>query len=208
MPPKFKFNKSEITEAILSVARVKGLDNVTARDAAKALGVSTQPIFTCFANMEEAKREALAAAEKIYFDYAEKGLSEKVPFLGFGKAYIRFAKDEPELYKSLFLSNSSSESGGAVAAMKKSLQKLRPYLMQIYKITEEEADIYFRDLWLVVYSIAALIVNGCCPYSNEEIGRILTEVSVSLCKSIKEIKGFASGDFDKDEIFKNLVIKR
>lgn len=205
MPPKFKYTKDEMINAALGLAREKGIDGITARDMAKALGVSTQPIFTSFSGMDEVKRETFFAAEKIYDEYAEKGLSEKIPFLGFGKAYIRFAKNEPELYKALFLRDFSSGYGGAVAAMENSRQKLRPYLVRIYKITEEEADVYFRDLWLVVYSIAVLIVNGCCPYSDEEIGRILTEVSVSLCKSIKEIKGFASGDFDKDEIFKKLI---
>ena len=51
----------------------------------------------------------------------------------------------------------------------------------------EEADIYFRDLWLVVHSLAILIVTGDCPYSEREIRQILTSFSLSICKSIKEI---------------------
>ena len=205
MPPKFKFSREEITAAALSLAREKGIDNVTARGIAKTLGVSTQPVFTCFSNMEEAKSEVRAASEKIYNEYIERGLSEKIPFFGMGKAYIKFAKDEPELYKALFLSEFAAKSGGSILAMQSSQAKLRPYLMRIYKINESEADVYFRDLWLVVYSIATLIVSGCCPYSDGEIAQILTEVSLSLCKSIKEIKGFASGDFNKNEEFERII---
>lgn len=51
----------------------------------------------------------------------------------------------------------------------------------------EEADIYFRDLWLVVHSLATLIVTGDCPNSEREIRQILTSFSLSICKSIKEI---------------------
>lgn len=205
MPPKFKFSKQQIVNAALALAREKGLDNITARDIAKTLGVSTQPVFTCFSNMEEAKNEVRIAAEKIYDEYIAEGLSEKIPFFGMGKAYIKFAKDEPELYKALFLSDFASKSGGAAAAMKRSQEKLRPCLIEIYKITADEADLYFRDLWLVVHAIATLIVSGCCPFGDSEIGQILTEVSVSLCKSIKEIDGFAKGNFNKDEVFKKII---
>lgn len=71
----------------------------------------------------------------------------------------------------------------------------------------EEADIYFRDLWLVVHSLAILIVTGDCPYSEREIRQILTSFSLSICKSIKEITGFASGSFDRDDEFRALIQK-
>ena len=40
-----------------------------------------------------------------------------------------------------------------------------------------------------------------------EIGEILTGFSVSICKSIKQIPGFASGTFDRDAVFRALVCK-
>ncbi len=74
------------------------------------------------------------------------------------------------------------------------LQELvRPTLMNIYRITAEEADIYFRDLWFVVHSLSTLIVIGDCPHSDREIERILTGFSLSIGKSLKEIPGFAAG---------------
>ena len=46
-----------------------------------------------------------------------------------------------------------------------------------------------------------------CPwnYGEREIGQILTGFSVSLCKAIKEIPGFAAGTFDRDKIFMSLI---
>ena len=84
---------------------------------------------------------------------------------------------------------------------------VRPTLMHIYNITAEEADLYFRDLWLVVHSLSTLIVTGDCPYADREISQILTGFSVSICKSIKQIPGFASGTFDRDAVFRALVCK-
>ena len=82
---------------------------------------------------------------------------------------------------------------------------IRPTLMHIYRMTEEEADLYFRNLWFVVHSLSTLIVTGDCPYSDREIGQILTGFSVSICKSIKEIPGFADGSFDRDAVFRGLI---
>ena len=62
-----------------------------------------------------------------------------------------------------------------------------------------------RNLWFVVHSLSTLIVTGDCPYSDREIGQILTGFSVSICKSIKEIPGFADGSFDRDAVFRCLI---
>ena len=86
-------------------------------------------------------------------------------------------------------------------------ERVRPTLVQIYRITPEEADVYFRDLWLVVHSLATLIVTGDCPYSDREIGSILTGFSLSICKAIKDVPGFAAGTFDRDAVFRALVGK-
>lgn len=84
-------------------------------------------------------------------------------------------------------------------------EHVRPALMDIYHITGEEADVYFRDLWLVVHSLSTLIVTDDCPYSDQEVGQILTGFSISICKAIKEVPGFAAGTFDRDAAFRALV---
>lgn len=37
---------------------------------------------------------------------------------------------------------------------------------------------------------------------------MLTRFSVSICKALKEIPGFASGEFDRDAVFRALVDKQ
>ena len=67
------------------------------------------------------------------------------------------------------------------------------------------ADKYFRDIWLVAFSIATLIVTDDCPYTDEEIFAIGAEVSLSVCKAYKEIPGLPEGRYDKDALFSALV---
>ena len=204
MPPKFKFKREEIVEAAVNLTRRGGVDAVTARGIAKELGVSTQPIFTCFKNMEEAKEEVRIYAEKLCHSYLKKGVEAPIPFFGFGMAYIRFAKEESELYKMLFINpDKKGES------MLDTLSGIRHIVInsieKTYRFNEKESKRLFRDLWLAAHSIATLCVGGICPFSDEEIAKILTGFSVSICKSIKEIKGFVDDSFDRDEVFGEII---
>ena len=205
MAPKNKFTKEEMVEAALRVVRANGIDALTAKTMADALGTSTQPIFTAFGSMDGIKKEVYAAAIRVYDRYTDAGLKERIPFFGVGMQYIRFAREEPELYRLLFLTRAQDKSFSAMQSMQHLQSLVRPTLMHIYRITEQEADLYFRDLWFVVHSLSTLIVTGDCPFSDQEIGQVLTGVSISICKSIKEIPGFADGSFDRDAAFRALI---
>lgn len=205
MAPKNKFTKEEMVNAALQVVRLNGIDRLTAKTMADELGTSTQPIFTAFGSMDTVRQEVYDSAIRLYDKYTTAGLKEKIPFLGVGMQYIRFAWDEPELYRFLFLTQTQNNKYSAMTAMRRLQALVRPTLMNVYRITAEEADIYFRDLWFVVHSLSTLIVTGDCPYSDREIGQILTGFSISICKSIKEIPGFAAGTFDRDAMFRALI---
>ncbi len=207
MPPKVKFHKEEIIEAAVNITRRKGIEAVTAREVAGELKVSTRPIFTWFDTIEQLKREVYNQAKASYREYVQAGLAGPVPFLGVGQQYVLFAKEEPELYKLLFLTKPNGVVGGAMEALHFSQDLVRDSLMKIYNITANMADCYFRDLWLVAFSIATLIVTDDCPYTDEEISRIFTEISLSICKAYKEIPGLPEGKYDRDAIFRELVKK-
>lgn len=205
MAPKNKFTKEEMVEAALRVVKAKGIEGLTAKTIADELGTSTQPIFTSFGSMDEVRAEVYAAAESVYDRYTNRGLEEDIPFLGVGKQYIRFARQEPELYRMLFLKRTQEYS--AMKSMRHLQERARPAMMNTYHISAEEADLYFRNLWFVVHSLSILIVNGDCVYSDQEIGQIITGLSIGICKAIKEIPGFAADNFDRDAIFRTLVGK-
>lgn len=205
MAPKNKFTKEEMVEAAMRVVRARGISGLTAKTLADELGTSTQPVFTAFGSMDTVRQEVYAAAVRVYDGYADAGLKEKIPFFGVGMQYIRFAREEPELYRLLFLTQTPNQKCRAMKSMQHLQELVQPTLTHVYHITPEEADLYFRDLWFVVHSLSTLIVTGDCPYSDREIGQILTGFSISLCKSIKEIPGFAAGTFDRDAAFRALI---
>ena len=200
MAPKNKFTREEMVAAALHVARRKGEDALTAKALAEELGTSTQPVFTCFGTMDALRAEVFAAAEKQFVEYIQRGLREEIPFLGFGMYYISFAREEPILYRMLLL----GPNAGIMELVDRVGSIVYPRLMKIYRITGPEARRYYRDMWLVAHSVAALAVTGVA-LDEEELRRTLTGFSVGILRSIKEIPGFVDGTFDKDAIFKKLV---
>ena len=205
MPPSVKFAKEEIVEAALRVTRASGIESLTARALASELGASTRPMFTYFSSMDELKYEVHEAAKGIYRAYIERGLAEPIPFFGVGQYSIRFAQDEPELFKLLFLARPEGASGGAMEVLAFAQGLVRESIMRIYKMDAYEADCYFRDLWLVAFSFSTMIVTGDCKLTDEQMGSILTEMSLSVCKAYKEIPGLSRGDYDRDAAFTSLI---
>ncbi len=207
MAPKVKFLKEEIVAAALKVAREKGIDAVTAREVAAELGVSTRPIFTYFDTIEQLKAEVFEQAKVIYKGYIKHGLTAPIPFLGVWQQYLHFAQEDSELYRLLFLTRPSSVSGGALEAMRFSQDLVRESLMRIYNMDAKTADCYFRNMWLVAFSFSTLVVTDDCPYTEQEMLSIGSELSLAICKAYKEIPGLPEGKYDRDAIFKELVKK-
>ena len=207
MPPSVKLAKEEIVNAALQVVREKGTAALTTRQIAAVLGVSTRPIFTYFQNMQQVQEAVRQAAQALYHSYIKKGLEQVHPFIGLGEQYIRFATQEPELYRLLFLPLAPGSENKAMEEMERTQNLVLDFLQQIYQLDEAAAKRFFRDVWLVAHSLAALIVTNCCPYSPEEIRQILTSVSLSVCKACKEIPEFVTNHLDKDTLFRSIIEK-
>ena len=103
MPPKVKFTREEILVAAYELLRKKGKEALTARSLASALGTSTAPIFTAFESIDALTDAVRARAKETYDAYLHEGLLHPIPFKGTGLAHIRFAKDEPLLFRFLFI---------------------------------------------------------------------------------------------------------
>ena len=205
MPPKVKFQKEEIIEAALNVVRRKGIDGLTAREVATELSASTRPIFTYYPSMDDLKRDVYEAAKRIHGDYIRAGLRAKIPFLGVGMQYLAFAREEQALYRLLYLTKPDGVTGGAEESLRMSQELVRASIMEIYRVDAHTADCYYRDLWLVVFSFATMIVTDECPFTDAQMQAILTEMSLAVCKAYKEIPGLPTGDYDRDAIFTELV---
>lgn len=82
---------------------------------------------------------------------------------------------------------------------------VRPSTMEIYGLDAATADYYFRNLWLGCYAFMVMVATGTCPYTDQEIKSIFTQMSLANIKAIKEIEGFTTGTFDVNATFRSIV---
>ena len=151
MPPRFKFTKEEIVQAALDITRESGLSALTARALAARLGCSVKPVFGAFKNMEEVQQEVMAAANRMYEDYLKTDMAkgQYPPYKASGMAYIRFAKEEPHLFKLLFMRDRSGEK------IEENREELRP-LIDLIKanlgISEDDAYLFVSSVLTDAYT--------------------------------------------------------
>ena len=179
MPPKFKFTRDEITNAALNVTRKNGISGLTARALAAELGCSVKPIFGLFKNMEEVGQEVFIASDLLYQNYLREDMAKGKysPYKASGMAYIRFAKEERELFKLLFMRDRSREK------IEENKEEIRP-LMQLIQpnlgISEDEAYLFHLEMWLYVHGLATMIATSYLDWDDEFISRVLTDAYMGL----------------------------
>ncbi|MBO5879774.1 MAG: TetR/AcrR family transcriptional regulator [Clostridia bacterium] len=174
MPPKVKITKEDIIKTALQIVRENGAGAVNARAIASVLECSTQPIFSNFSSMEELESETLLAAYEIYLNFLKKEESNgKYPqYKAFGMAYIRFAQDERELFKMLFMCDRKGEKMIPTADFDTSVG----LIMNANNISKEKAELMHLEMWTCVHGIAAMIATSFLCLEWETISKILSDV--------------------------------
>lgn len=174
MPPKVKITKENIIETAIALVREHGAESINARAIAAALGCSTQPIFSNFESMEDLQSEVLSSAYHHYFGFLEKEVeSGKYPkYKSFGMAYIRFAKEERELFKLLFMRDRSEEGMSATSDFEVSVEMI----MNANGITREKAELMHLEMWVCVHGIATMMATSFLSWDWEVISNVLTDV--------------------------------
>lgn len=179
MPPKFKFAKEEIINAALCITRKNGLSGLTARALAAELNCSVKPIFGLFENMEAVQQEVYSAAYNLYLNYLQEDMSKGKypPYKASGMAYIRFAKEERELFKLLFMRDRSREN------IEENREEVKPLLELIQHnlgLCEEDAYLFHIEMWLYVHGIATMIATSYLDWQDEFISKVLTDAYMGL----------------------------
>ncbi len=183
MPPKAKFTKQQVIQAAVDLVREKGIDAVTARELGSKLGSSARPVFTVFKNMEEVISEVSRAARNCYNAYIAQGLKEKIAFKGVGRAYIRFAANEPNLFRMLFMEENNAAISEILPVIDENYSKILQSITSGYGVGNETAVKLYRHLWIYSHGIAVMLATHACELSSEQIDEMLTEVFIALLKS-------------------------
>lgn len=175
MARKETITKGEILNAAFEMTRKEGLAQVSARTLAAKVGCSTQPIFRVYKNMEELGGELYDKAVTFFSEYYENcpKISD-TPFVNMGIAYIRFAQEERQLFKILFMAEDRHGKSlydllnGANGSVVKEINNAKFYGCK-------DPSGMFMRMWIFIHGSACMSLTGDYDLQEDETVKLLEE---------------------------------
>lgn len=160
--------KENILKTAYLVLRNEGFKGFTARNIAKQMDCSTQPIYLEFKNMDELKSELM---EKVYTYLTEE--IYKCPrtgdqMLDFCINYIDFANKESNFFTALFLENQID----VCVLHQFSFQTFMEALSEnrrTNQLNSKEKSRAFERIWPTIHGTASMVAQGTISFDEQEI---------------------------------------
>ena len=166
MPPKSRITREMIVAAALETAREAGAEAINARTVAGRLGCSTQPVMYQFATMEELKRAAYAQADQLHTAFLLNFSGEKDPILEIGLNYIRFAIQEPRLFRFLFQSGYAGETSLLQMIDSEALAPVLAVMQAGLGMSPDKTKEGFLTVAMFAHGYASIIANNGLEYDE------------------------------------------
>ena len=194
MPKQTQTSREDVINAGLKIIRESGIDEVNARAIAKILNTSVHPIFHHFKNMDELKSILFEEALEIYKGYVQKKDNSDITYRTIGISYIQFAKEQPNLFKWIFMNETEMTLNNFITH-----DKVYKYIENVIsketKMDNETILSFHQKMWFFTHGIATLLANKTCSLTDKEINEFLVQEFYALLKL---------EDYKKTEDWKNI----
>ena len=165
MPPTVRFTRDAVLNAACQLMRREGMEALNARAIAKELGGSTQPIFRLFTNMEDLHRELILYVARQFQAHAEADMAQSdSPYIQLCTTYLLYGRDEPELFKLLFMRDRVSEGQ---YSDRTNFDLVFNILKKETPLDDETALRFFERTWLFIHGLAVCIATKYIPCQDE-----------------------------------------
>ncbi len=181
MPPKVKITKENIIKVAVDIVRSDGEEGINARNIASRLNCSTQPVFSNFASMSELRLAVIKKADEMCNQYINNEVEKREypPYKASGMAYIRFAKEEKELFKLLYMRDRTEEEGKENSILSEDMETI---VSSNTGLSGSKMEIFHLEMWAYVHGIATMFATGFLNLSWELVSKMLTDSYQGLRK--------------------------
>ena len=187
MPRKTVIFKKDIIKAAVELVRSDGYESLNARALAKALGCSTQPIFSNFSSMDDLMKSVLEATLDVYNDFVRREFERESggypPYKTNGMAYIRFAIEEKNLFRLLFMRDRTNEPDPVETS---TFTDVLPLIMKATGLSEDQAAMFHLEMWTCVHGIAVMAATSYFKWGEELASRAMTDTYQGLIRRFRE----------------------
>ena len=168
MPPKTRITRDMIIRAAVEVVRRNGFESVNARTVAGQLHCSTQPVMYHFATVDSLKRAAYAQADQLHSEAMMNIPPGQHPVLGIGLNYIRFAVEEPQLFRFLFQSGYAEENSLPEMVESGELIPVLEAMREGAGLSMEKTREVFITVALFAHGYASIIANNHLKFDEKQ----------------------------------------
>ncbi len=168
-----KIKKEDLIKGSIKIIRDEGDSNLSARNLAKVVGCSTQPIFRLFTNMDDLKRTVYDDVYELQKKYLLKGKEHQVPFIGVGLSYIDFATKEKNLFKFLFMSSFTKYNNILEMADNEDGKKYTEMIIKSTGLSPESSKQIYINTWLIIHGIASMMATTNSKLTKNDIEIII-----------------------------------
>ena len=183
MPAVVELTKEHIVRVAVRMVNDNGWNCVNARALAKALGVSTKPLYRIYKNMDEIKEDIYKEITRQYDNFLTSRIDSKKALLTLCITYVEFAQEYKNLFISLFLSNNLKWKNLENVLDEKWNQGAIINLVNKHGYSFEDAKVLFMNLWLYANGLATLIATNEIKIDDKEILVRLVKMYKYLTKS-------------------------
>ena len=169
--------REAIIEAAVELVRELGHEQLNARSLAKRLGCSTQPILYQFSTMNELRRAVYAAADGQHSAFLESDLTDSDnPLLQMGLNYVRFASQEPALFRFLFQTDGLGERDVTALIANPDVSPIVQQVATKSGLDWDAALQVFLSIFVCAHGFASLLANNTLCYDEQQVATVLTSV--------------------------------
>lgn len=168
-----KIKKEDLIKGSIKIIRDEGDSKLSARNLAKVVGCSTQPIFRLFMNMDDLKKTVYDDVYELQKKYLLKGKEHQVPFIGVGLSYIDFATKEKNLFKFLFMSSFTKYNNILEMADNEDGKKYTEMIIKSTGLSPESSKQIYINTWLIIHGIASMMATTNSKLTKNDIEIII-----------------------------------
>ncbi len=172
MARKKEIEKQRILDAAYKLAVRGGIESLTARNIAKAVKCSTQPIYLEFENMQDLRNQVLA---KISDELKSNTLQQNFtgePLIDLDLSYLYFAKEHVDLFRAMFVDGKFGNQMIVDTLMGLGLEKFKQQF-DAEQFSEERLNHIVISNWIAATGLATLLINKMANFTQAQMISVL-----------------------------------
>ncbi|WP_240408979.1 TetR/AcrR family transcriptional regulator [Lactobacillus gasseri] len=165
-------DKQRILDAAYKLAVRGGIESLTARNIAKAVNCSTQPIYLEFENMQDLRNQVLARiSDELKSNTLQQNFTGE-PLIDLDLSYLYFAKEHVDLFRAMFVDGKFGNQMIVDTLMGLGIEKFKQQFDAEQYSDERLKHIVIAN-WIAATGLATLLINKMANFTQAQMVSVL-----------------------------------